>query len=263
MKLTPCPFCAKPIPTRMSSCPYCHRDEKGAPVVMDSQVPASAAAELTPKQIERELVDLSSEDPYTREQGVAKLAQHGLRVTQALMTILSSPSKKGLPAVAKTLGMIGDKRSIGALAQAAKQGDENVRTAALWALSQFRDPDVLPFLLSEAEHVHPTTQSYLTNVIGNFHDPRVVPVLSRLALHGSPEVAYQAAYALAEWNEPQSIQALRRAARRHDPVQRAVSLASLKRLGARAPILWKSAWVWGGIAFGAAVLAGGFFWFYK
>jgi HEAT repeat protein len=233
-------------------------------MVMDSHVPAAAAAELTPKQIERELVDLASEDPYTRDQGSARLAQYGLRVTQALMTVLSDHSMKtaGLPAVAKTLGVIGDKRSIAALAQAAKQGEDHLRTAALWALAQFRDPEVLPILMSEAEHVHPVTQHYLTHVLGGFHDPRVVPVLSRLALHGSPEVVYQAAYALAEWNEPQAINVLRRTARRKDPVQRAVSLASLKRLGARAPVGWKSAWVWGAAAV-SAILGGGFLWLHK
>jgi HEAT repeat protein len=263
MKLTPCPFCAKPIPARMNSCPYCHRHEKGAPIVMDSQVPASAAAELTVKQIEHELVNLSSDDPYTREQGILRLAQHGLRVTQALMTALSDHASPALPAIAKTLGMIADKRSIGALTQAVKQGHDSLRTAALWALAQFRDPDVLPILLSEAEHVHPVTQHYVANVLSNFRDPRVVPVLSRLALHGTPEVVYQAAYALAEWNVPQSISTLRRTARRHDPVQRAVALASLKRLGVRAPVRWESAWVWGLGVCVAAILTGGFFWFHK
>ena len=61
--------------------------------------------------------------------------------------------------------------------QAAKLGDEELRLAAVWALAQFHEPEVLPILLSEADRPHPIIQSFLANTLGTFQDSRVVPAL--------------------------------------------------------------------------------------
>jgi len=231
MLLKPCPFCRKDIPRAITACPYCHRDEQGKTVPMDTAAPAADPA--SGKYFENDLSELASDDPFVREQAVVRMAQRGFGVVQALTSILSDHSKPGLAAIAKVLGRVGDRRALPALMQAAKLGDDELRTAAIWALAQFRDPEVLPALLSEAERPSPTVQSYLAYVLGGYQDARVIPVLSHLAGHSHREVAFQAAFALGEAGDAAGVAALRKAARRRDPVVRQAAAASLRRLGMR------------------------------
>ena len=263
MKLVPCPFCGKPIPARMNACPYCRRDEKGEAVVMDSRPAVDTETPELLKQREQLLKELANSDPYVQEQAILRLSQQGPAVAPALMKLLSSHAGPALPAVARTLGMIADKRAIGALSQAVKQGDDVLRTAALWALAQFRDAEALPVLLVEAERVHPVTQSYLAHVLGGFQDPRVVPVLSQLALHGSKETRYQAAFALGEWHEPVAVKALKRTARSRDPLIRAAAAASLRRLGVSTVAIKTGVPIWAWIVGILAAIGGGAAWFYR
>jgi HEAT repeat protein len=260
MKLTPCPFCGKSIPARMSVCPYCRRDEKGDAVVMDTRMSTTAAEAKPSKQ---HLDELSSEDPYVRDQAVLRMAKQGFGVTQVLIDILSDHAKPGLASVAKTLGQIGDKRAIGVLTKAAKHGDDGLRIAALWALAQYRDAEVLPVLLSEAERPHPMTQSYLAHVLGLIQDAQVVPVLCRITQNGSPEAAYQAAFALGEWKDPQSVAALTHLAQKKNPLLRAVAIASLKRLGVN-PVFTAAGWrLWAWGVGALSLIAGGLWWIYR
>ena len=187
----------------MTVCPYCCRDDKGQPVVMDSTAPSAASAD---RYFENDLQDFTARDSFARDEAVTRVAQRGFGIVQALISILSDFAKPGLAGVARALGKIGDRRAIPALAQAAKMGDEDLRTAAIGALAQFREPEVLPVLLSEAERPHPTIQSYLANVLGTFQDSRVVPVLANLAGHPNREVAFRPA----PWARPGILKAFER-----------------------------------------------------
>src|SRR5262249_51702189 len=160
-------------PRSITVCPYCHRDEQGKAVAMDSTLVETPA---TDHYFESDLKELASEDPFVRDQAVVRVAQRGVGVVQALVSILQDFAKPGLAGVARALGKIGDRRAIPVLAQAANLGDENLRVAAVWALGQFHEPEVLPFLLVEAERPHQVTQSYLANLLGSFQDSRVLPV---------------------------------------------------------------------------------------
>src|ERR1051326_6659855 len=180
MILKPCPFCQKDIPRAIQVCPYCHRDEQGKFVSMDTSVTEEPG---TDKYFQDDLAELASDDPFVREQACVRVAQRGFGVVQALISILSDFAKPGLAGVAMALGKIGDRRAIPVLAQAAKMGGEKLCTAAVLDLAQFHEPEVLPLLLSEAERPHPVIQSFLANVLGNFQDDRVVPILRKLAGH--------------------------------------------------------------------------------
>lgn len=259
MILKPCPFCHKDIPRSITACPYCHRDEQGKPVVMDS---AAVEINVSDRVFQADLKDLASDDPYTRDNAVARVSKHGAGVVQALMTVLGDFAKPNLSGVARVLGKIGDRRAIGILAQAAKLGDDDLRLSAVWALAQFNDPEALPYLLAEAERPHPIAQSYLASVLGSFQDARVVPVLSRLALHANREVAFQAAYALGESGGGPSIAALKAAWRKGDRLVRAACGAALRRLGARPSLISKTLIVWGIVLLVVAGAAAGYF-FYK
>ncbi len=259
MILKPCPFCQKDIPRSITVCPYCHKDELGKPVVIDSAIVETPGAE---RVTDMELKEMSHEDPFTRDQAVLRMAQRGNVVVPALVAILNDFSKPRLAGVAMALGKIGDARAIPVLGQAAKVGDEELRIAAVRALSQFHSPEVLPALLVEAERPHPVIQSYVANALGTFQDKRVVPVLSKLVEHPNREVAFQAAFALAETGDRDGAASLKRAWRTKDPLIRAASAASLKRLGTRPAII--SAKVFA-ISMGAlaALGAGIGFFFYK
>jgi HEAT repeat protein len=226
----PCPFCQKRIPRSITVCPYCHRDEHGKNVMMEEkEAPAQTA--VSNKYFQDDLKELGSDDPFVRDQAVVRVAQQGFGVVQALISILDDLAKPGLASVAKVLGRIRDRRAIPALVQAAKVGDEDLRIAAVWALTQFREPEILPALLSEAERPHPVIQGYLAYVFGTYQDPCVVAVLGRLARNSSREVAFQAACALGETGDPGAVRALRRAAGRRDPIVREAAVTSLRRLG--------------------------------
>ena len=258
MILKPCPFCHKDIPRSITACPYCHRDEMGEPVVMDSAAVDVPGAD---RFFENDLKELASDDLFVRDQAVVRVAQRGFGVVQALISILNDFAKPGLAGVAEALGKIGDCRSIPVLAQAAKLGDEDLRIAAVWALAQFREPEVLPVLLVESERPHPTIQSFLANVLGTFQDSRVVPVLSKLSSHPNREVAFQATNALGEIGDRTAIPALQKVWRHGDPLVRAASASSIRRLGAKPS--WISPWVFAlGVLAAVAVAAVGW-WGYR
>jgi HEAT repeat protein len=228
MILKPCPFCQKDIPRTITVCPYCHRDEQGKPVQVD---PLAIVDAFDQRSFDQDLKDLSNTDPFQRDEAVVRMARRGFGIVQALASILADQAQPGLAGVARVLGKIRDRRSIGALAQAAKMGDDDLRMAAVWALSQFREPEVIPLLLSEAERPHPQIQSYLVHVLGGVQDARVLPVLRRLASHPSREVAFQAACALGETQDPDSIPALRKIWRRRDPLLREAAHSALRKMG--------------------------------
>ena len=247
MILKPCPFCQKDIPRSITVCPYCHRDEAGKPVAMDTAAVENAVSE---KYFQDDLKDLASDDPFKRVQAVVRVAHHGAGVVQALISILSDFAKPGLAGIALALGKIGDRRAITVLAQAAKMGDEELRMAAVWALAQFHEPEVLPILLTEAERPHPIIQSFLANTLGTFQDSRVVPALSKLAAHSNREVAFQAVCALGELRSRDGVPSLKKSWREGGPLVRAASAASLRHLGSR-----PSRFSFGSLAWGFGALA--------
>jgi len=212
----------------MTTCPYCHRDEQGEIVAMDTAAPI---VEQSPRELEKDIKLLESEDAFVRDQAATRLAQKSFSATPTLIGLMQDHKSPTLPHIARILGRIGDKRAIAPLAQAARGGDEELRMGALWALAQFREPEVLPVLLSEAERAHPVTQSYLVHVLGGFHNADVIPVLAKLVSSPNAEVAFHAVSALGGFSTPASTKALQSAIRRKEPLIKAAASASLRRQG--------------------------------
>jgi HEAT repeat protein len=257
MILKPCPFCHKDIPRSITVCPYCHRDEQGKTILMDSEVASVEGGKFS----DTDLKDLTNPDPFIRDQAVVRLAQKGAGVIPTLIGILQDFSKPGLAGVAKVLGSIRDRRAIPALTMVAKMGDEDLRMAAVWALTQFHEAEVVPALLSEAERPHPTIQSFLAHTLSTLQDPRVISVLGRLLRHPNREVAFHAAYALGETGSREAIRPLRRGLRRRDPLVRIATAASLRRLGASDRLLLGVGVGWVLMAAVFSALAGiGYWW---
>jgi HEAT repeat protein len=227
MLLKPCPYCHKNVPAGMTECPYCHRDEKGQEARF-ADAPSSASLDAA---LQHDLNQLTSDDPYARQEAAERINQRGSGVAPHLITVLNEQSRKGLPEIAKLLGRLRDRRAIGVLTQAMKIGDEDLRTAAVWALCQMHDPQVLPDLLQEAERPNPTVQGYLAHALAGYQDPRVVPALLKLSAQRPQEVVFQALWSLGEAGDAAAIPHLRRKLSRKDPLLFAAAAASLKQLG--------------------------------
>jgi len=244
----------------MTTCPYCHRDEQGQLVAMDTAAPPP---EDGTREIEQDIKLLESEDAYVRDQAATRIAQKSFSASLPLIALMQDHKSPILPHVARILGRIGDKRAIPALAQAARGGDEELRMGALWALAQYREAEALPVLIAEAERAHPVTQSYLAHVLGGFQNPEVVPVLAKLTRSPNSEVAFHAVSALGGFTTPDTLKALQGAVRRKDPLVQAAAAASLRRLG-KSPVM-ASGLVWRVVAAFAAVavLAVAGWWYYR
>ena len=93
-------------------------------------------------------------------------------------------------------------------------------------------------------------QSFLANVLGTFQDSRVVPVLAKLSVHANREVAFQAASALGEIGDRSVLPILQKSWRRGEPLVRAASAASLRRLGGQPSRISSRV-----VAFGMTILA--------
>lgn len=225
MFLKECPACHKNIPSGIVLCPYCKKDEKGQNVAAET-----SAAGIDP-QFQTDLNGLSSDDPMIRQNASDQIAQRGIAVVPVLVQVLMEHSVRGLPEVAKLLGRLRDTRAIPALIQAGKIGDEDLRVAAVSALTAFREPEVLEELLAEANRPNPAVQGYIAHTLGNFQDSRALPILSKLAKHKSEEVAFQAVSAIGDLGDPSGIRVLRQMLSRKEPIVRDAAAGALRRLG--------------------------------
>lgn len=227
---------------------------------MDSAAPAVENAD---RFFEDDMKDLASQDSFVREQAVVRMAQRGFGVVQALISVLGDLGKPGLAATAKVLGRIRDRRAIPALTVAARMGDEELRTAAVWALGQYHEPEVLSTFVAEIGRQHTSVQAYMANTLGLFHDNQAVPVLGKLAHHPNREVAFQAACALGEIGDVRAVNSLRKARRHPDGLVRAAAVSSLRRLGASS-LPFSARWVHMTVGLMVLAMAVGLAWhFYK
>jgi len=259
MQLRPCPFCQKPIPKKMTACPYCHHDEQGQKVRMDTAAPPPDPNEK--KYYENDMADLGSDDPYLREQAVVRMAQRGFGVVQALIDVLSNLNRPGLAATAKVLGRVRDRRAVPALTNALRMGDEELRSAAAWALGQIHEPQVLATFAAEADRQHPVIQAYIAYVLGSARDGNSVKPLAKLLSAPQREVAFQAACALGEIGDRDAAGPLRRALGHKEAVVRVAAAASLKRLGLSVRMLIPRKWIIAAVAIPS--VASVVFYFYR
>jgi HEAT repeat protein len=227
MRLTQCLYCHKSIPVRMSECPYCHRDDKGQEIDA-SGIPAISSIDAG---LQKDLTQLGSEDLYIRQEAAERIGQRGMKVVPMLVSILNEHSRKGLADIAKILGRLRDRSAIAALTQSMKIGNEDLRSAAVWALCQMNDAEVLPALLQEAGRQNPTVQGYIAHALAGFREARVTQTLAKLSADTSSEVAFQAVWSLGEVGDASTIPLLRDRLSRRDRLIDAAARYSLKRLG--------------------------------
>jgi HEAT repeat protein len=253
LNLKPCSQCHKEIPAGITECPYCHRREQG----LEGNTTEQATLNSLEAQLQGELAQLEHDDPFVRQSAADRILQRGAAGVPLLNKVLNEHTRKGLPEVARLLGRLRDRRAIGALTQALKIGDEDLRIAAVWALTQFNEAQVLDELLNEIDRPNPMIQSYLAHTLVNYQDPRIVPSLIKLTDHKSPDVAFQAVWALGEAGDKTAIVALRKVLGRRDALLRAAAAFSLRRLGG--PVRRAYSWqvyaaVIGGLSVVSAIL---------
>ena len=226
MLLKKCAHCRKDIPPTMTECPYCHRDQTGQDAAAELTVDTSFDA-----QVQRDLDLLGSDDPFTRQTAADRIGQRGISVIPHLINLLQDHTHRGIYEAARLLGRLRDRRAVGALVEALNIGDEDLRTSAVWALSQLNDPRVLEELLREAGRNNPMVQGYLAHVLAGYQDPRVVPALIKLAQNKNREVSFHAIWTLGEAGDAAAIAPLRRLLGRRDALIRSAAEAALRRLG--------------------------------
>lgn len=241
MILKPCPFCQKDIPRSIQVCPYCHRDEQGKSVQIDSR----EDVQMRDKEIVQDLQHLLADDALQRQGACERLVRRGASVVPMLIPIMEDLKKPHLEQVATALGRLKDKRAIASLTQAARLGSEELRLSAIWALTQFQEPEALAPLLREAETAHPVIQPYLAFKLGEFRDPQATATLARLASSKHRETAFQSTWALGDTADKRAGSALRKAFHSKDPLIKAAAKASLQKLGISAVVGGVPGWVIG------------------
>lgn len=244
-----CAFCRKDIPSTIVICPYCQRDERGQAAVEEAVI-------LADSQLLEDIKHLGSEDPYVRKGAGERLVQRGSAAVPALTTVVQEHAQKGVAEAARLLGRLRDRRAVAALVQALKIGDEELRTSAVWALTQINDPQALEEILHEASRNNPAVQAYVAYKISAVQDPRVLPTLLKLAQHTNREVSFQAIWALGESGDSKAILPLRKLLGGRDPLLRSAVESALRRLGGPVRRAYSTAMVLGGIGSILAVLVG-------
>ncbi len=214
------------MPGQLSECPYCHRNEKGQDV---SSIAESAPA--LDAQLQNELNQLAEADPVTQKNAADRLHQRGAAIVPLLINHLHEHAHQGGSGVARLLGRFRDRRSVNALIEALKMGDETTRISAVWALSQINDPAALDELLRECERTNPMVQSYLAHVLPSYQDERVLPALIKLSRHASRDVSFQAICSLGEVGNAKAIYPLRQLLGQKEPVLKTAAANALRRLG--------------------------------
>lgn len=258
MIVRPCPHCRKSISPGVVFCPYCGKDESGRKENFSGDQEAES---FSASQLESELRDLASEDPFVQDQAVERCVAKGAGVIPLLGDRLPGSGTTAALGIIKVLARLRDPRSVQVLLQALKETDEEIRAAALTALRPFHDDAVLQALLVEAEGNHPALQGYAASLLGSFRDPRVLPTLARLTHHRQSEVAFQAIWALGELGDPAAIPVLQKALWRREKNLQSAAKTALHRLGGstRRPWLGRPALLWG-LLTGVVMLAGVVLW---
>ncbi len=170
MILKPCPFCRKDIPRAIQVCPYCHRDEKGCIVQVDS----TGLWGREERAVKEHLQLLQSGSVHEQEKALHFFRRHR------------------------------DERAVMPLIQLVRFGEEPLRFIAIQTLVLFSTPEVLKVLIEEAERPHPYVQPFLAFMLGESKAPEARTLLNKLVKNARRTTAFQAAWALGQVN-PQSL----------------------------------------------------------
>jgi HEAT repeat protein len=226
MFLKKCAHCGKDIPGTMVLCPYCRTNDKG-----ESADSVADAATLNDPRLLADIQALGHHDEVVRQEASQRIVQRGAAAGPLLVKTVAEHTQRGVAEAARLLGILRERRGIPVLREAIKIGDEELRIAAVWALTQFNEAQVPDELFAEAERNNPAVQAYVAHYLSAHPDQRVGPLLQRLSRNPNREVAYQSIWALGERGDKSAIPLLRRMLVQKDPVLHTAIESALRRLG--------------------------------
>lgn len=212
-------------------------------------------------RISEKLADLL-ENENLRDEAARALVRHGASAVDLLIERLDSGEDEARPAIARTLGQIGDPRAFEALADLLINGDRRMRQAATEALKALAHPQTVELLCDLLNHAPTNVREAVIRVVGYFGakgcedkifefcqeideplrraaieqlphiaDKRSVPTLIEALKHESSRVRETAAKALAQVKSDDSIGALREALADADSWTRYFAVRALGTLG--------------------------------
>ena len=191
----------------------------------------------------------SSSDTTPAQEASRTLAKIGGPATAGLIEALDSPNEKVRRLVVKSLGQVGDIKSIEILIKVLSDPSRRVRAAAaialgsynhpiasqklteafpsaapeirvhlVYALSQINDIIAVPFLIDQFSHQPPDVRAAIALALGKLRDARALPALLIAVSDDDEIVRANALYALSSFYTPEVIDTL--IGSLDDPVQR-------------------------------------------
>ena len=191
----------------------------------------------------------SSSDTTPAQEASRTLAKIGDPANAALVAALTSPNEKVRRLVVKSLGQVGDIKSIEILIKVLSDPDRRVRATAaialgsyshpiasqklteafvsvgpeirvhlVYALSQINDIIAVPFLIGQLQLQDPDVRAAIALALGKLRDARALPALLAVVSDDDEIVRANALYALSSFYTPEVIEVL--ISSLDDPVQR-------------------------------------------
>lgn len=193
---------------------------------------AEALAGIGAKAVPALIEGLRSHRDSDRDRAARVLWRIGAPAVDPLMAVLQdrSSTPEIRAASARTLGMIGDKRSIKGLALLLKDDRYFVRQQAALALGQMGEPAV-DLLLEMASSSTPATREAAIEALGSTSSTRAVNRVIESLSDSNPNVRSAAVRALGESSSERAVPHLMALLRDDSSALRAQAAASLARLG--------------------------------
>ncbi|CAG0933913.1 Phycocyanobilin lyase subunit alpha [Thermoflexales bacterium] len=143
---------------------------------------------------------------------VFSLAALGETAFNPLLAVLNDPKAKGRAHAATALGLIGNRRAVGALLHALQDGDSVLRSRAAAALGRLGDEQAFEGLVLALRDPKVHVRRDAMWALSELGDRRAVGLLIRSLRDPSRFIRQQAAECLGELGSPQALQELERLA---------------------------------------------------
>ena len=179
----------------------------------DAQVRNAAASALETiggPEVVTKLIEVMRDAKATDWLTVFSLAALGETAFDPLLAVLSDPQAKGRAHAATALGLIGDRRAVGALLNALQDRDPVLRSRAAAALGRIGDECAFENLVMTLRDPKVHVRRDAMWAMSELGDRRAVGLLIRALRDPSRFIRQQAAECLGELGNPQALPELQR-----------------------------------------------------
>lgn len=155
------------------------------------------------------LIAALEDGPENRQKAQARLVEMGEIVIEPLMDVVDKGKGQKGWAAAQVLGQLADPRAFSVLVSALRADNPMLGGVAIKALMNYKDRDILPYLVQAFPHVHIMTQQNMILALQQLGDRRAVWVLiEQLNLCGSTSICLCIIQALGKLGDSKAIPAI-------------------------------------------------------